>query len=249
MSWPCSVKNVTSRRIEVSETPVALVTGTRAGLGKFIAESLVERGYRVIGCSRNEAGWSLDGFEHLIADVSDEASVIQLLRHIRSKYGRLDVAINNAGIASMNHALLVPGDTIDRVLAVNVKGTFLVCRESAKLMQQRKAGRIVNFSTIAVPMKLEGEALYAASKGAVETLTRVLARELGGFGITVNAVGPSPIDTDLIRGVSNDKIGQVVERLAIKRKGTPEDVFNVVEFFIRPASSAITGQVTYLGGA
>jgi len=191
----------------------------------------------------------MEGYQHFAADISQEPAVLSLFAQLRSTYGRLDVAINNAGIASMNHSLLVPAATVDRVLGVNVRGTFLVCRESAKLMQKRRCGRIVNLTSIAVPMRLEGEALYAASKGAVETLTRVLAREYGGFGITVNAVGPSPVDTDLIRSVPEDRIGQVVQRLAIKRKGTPEDVFNVIDFFLRPESSAITGQVIYLGGA
>jgi 3-oxoacyl-[acyl-carrier protein] reductase len=97
-------------------------------------------------------------------------------------------------------------------------------------------------------MRLEGESIYAASKSAVETLTQVLAREFAPFGITVNAIGPSPIDTDLIRGVPESKIDSIVNRLAFKRLGTPDDVFNVLEFFIRPESAYITGQVIYLGG-
>lgn len=97
-------------------------------------------------------------------------------------------------------------------------------------------------------MLLEGEAIYAASKSAVETLTRVMGRELGPFGITVNAIGPSPINTNLIRNVPAQNIQAIVDRLAIKRLGTPQDVFNVVDFFIRPESGYITGQVIYLGG-
>ena len=107
---------------------------------------------------------------------------------------------------------------------------------------------LVNVSTIAVPMQLEGESLYAASKGAVETFTRVFAREVADFGITCNIVGPTPIETDLIRNVPKDKIGGILQRLAIKRLGRFEDVANVIDFFIRPESDYVTGQVIYLGG-
>lgn len=234
--------------MEVSNAPVALVTGSRTGLGKFVAQSLVARGFRVVGCSRKAPDWALEGYDHQQADVGDERQVALLVAHIRRAYGRLDVAVNNAGVASMNHSLLVPGSTVDRLFGINVRGTFLICRESAKIMQRRKWGRIVNFTSVAVPLCLEGEAVYAASKGAVETLTRVLAREFAAFGITVNAVGPPPVDTDLLRGVPQARIKDLVDRLAVKRMGTPEDVMNVVDFFIRPASSMVTGQVVYLGG-
>ncbi len=233
----------------ISEQRVALVTGSRTGLGKFIAQDLVARGYRVVGCSRQPADWSLDGYEHVQADVSDEPQVLAVRRQIRRAHGRLDVSVNNAGIASMNHSLLIPLQTVDRILGVNVRGTFLVSRESAKLMQRRKWGRIVNISTVAVPMRIEGESIYAASKSAVETLTRVLAKEFSPLGITVNAVGATPIDTDLIRNVPGEKIQRLLGQLAIKRKGKPEDVTNVIDFFIQPQSDYITGQVIYLGGA
>ena len=123
-------------------------------------------GYRVLGCSREPAQWSLDGYTHYAADVSDEAQVRRLFQAVRKEHGRLDVAINNAGIASMNHSLLMPADVAQRILNVNVLGTFLVCREAAKLMRRGGGGKIVNVSSVAVPLRLEGEAMYAASKAA-----------------------------------------------------------------------------------
>ncbi|MGA2114369.1 MAG: SDR family oxidoreductase [Bryobacteraceae bacterium] len=227
---------------------VALVTGTRKGIGQYLAEHLVAQGYLVEGCSREAPGWTLENYTHHLVDVAQEDQVVRMMTGIQQRHGRLDVAINNAGIASMNHTLLTPVSTLDRIIATNFRGTFLVCRESAKLMKAGKYGRIVNLGSVALPMRLEGEAMYAASKGAVVAFTQVLAYELGSWGITCNVVGPTPIQTDLIRNVPNDKIQGLVDRMAIKRLGRLEDVANVVDFFLRPESDFVTGQVIYLGG-
>jgi 3-oxoacyl-[acyl-carrier protein] reductase len=232
----------------VTEREVVLITGSSRGIGRFLVDHFLERGALVEGCARNPIDWELPGYTHHHVDVTNESQVKAMLSSIHRRHGRLDIAINNAGIAAMNHALLMPGDTARQILHVNVLGSFLVCREAAKLMRRRNYGRIVNFSTIAVPLRLEGEALYAAAKSAVEMLTRVLAREFAPFGITVNAIGPTPIETDLIRGVPREKLQQIIDTLAIRRFGTLRDVAHVIDFFVHPASDYITGQVLYLGG-
>ncbi len=227
---------------------VVLITGTSRGIGRFLVEHFIEKGAVVNGCSRKPVDWSLPGYKHHVVDVTKEAQVKAMLSSIKKQHGRLDVTINNAGIGSMNHFLLMPGETAKRIVETNLLGTFLFSRESAKLMKKHQYGRIVNFSTIAVPMHLEGEAIYAASKSAVVTFTQIIARELATFGITCNVVGPAPTETDLIRGVPAEKIDRIVNNLAIKRLGRFEDIANVIDFFIRPESDFITGQVIYLGG-
>jgi 3-oxoacyl-[acyl-carrier protein] reductase len=227
---------------------VILITGARKGIGRFLAEHYAARGWTVIGCSRAASDLSLPNYRHFCLDVSDESAVKAMFTEIRKTHGRLDVLINNAGIASMNHALLTPMKSVHEVLNTNVAGTFLFCREAAKLMQKQQNGRIVNFTTVAAPLKLEGEAIYAASKAAVLTLTQVLAREFAPFGVTVNAVGPTPVKTDLIRSVPAEKLEALLQRQAIRRFGEFRDVANVIDFFIQPESDFVTGQVIYLGG-
>ena len=230
------------------DRPVTLVTGSRTGLGRALAEHYAGRGHEVIGCSRKPADWEHERYQHVLADVTVEDEVRGLVRQIRTTHGRLDNLIANAGVASMNHALLTPGATVDRLLQTNVTGTFVAAREAAKVMKRASYGRIVTLSTVAVPLKLEGEAAYVASKAAVVGLTEVLARELGPFGITVNAVGPAPIRTDLIAGVPGPAIDRLVARQAIRRLGEFPDVTNVTDFFLDRRSGFVTGQCIYLGG-
>jgi 3-oxoacyl-[acyl-carrier protein] reductase len=225
-----------------------LVTGSRKGIGRFLVEYYLGKGYAVEGCSRGASDLTDPGYHHHSVDVADETAVRRMIADITKRHGRIDAVLNNAAIASMNHILLTPAASANRMLAVNVTGTMLVCRDAAKVMIRKRYGRIVNFTTIVAPIALAGEAVYAASKSAVVTLTRILAFELGQWGITCNSFGATPIMTDMIRGVPQDKIDAVVNGLAIKRLGTPEDCANVCDFFISPASDNITGQVIYLGG-
>ena len=225
-----------------------VITGTRKGIGRSLAEYYLDQGWGVVGCSRGEASIEHPQYRHYSVDVSDESAVIAMARDVKRAVGTVDALLNNAGIASMNHCLLTPGSTVNAILQTNVVGTFLFCREFAKLMRKSEQPRIVNFTTVAHPLNLEGEAIYAASKAAVESLTRIMSRELAELRMTVNAVGPTPVLTDLIKGVSSDKMDALIARQAIPRYGKAEDVINAVDFFLRPESDFITGQVLYLGG-
>ena len=225
-----------------------LITGTRKGIGRYLAEYYVEKGYNVVGCSRSPADYELENYQHYELDVADEKAVSKMVRAVAKEHGPIDILLNNAGIASMNHFLLTPLYTVEKIFATNVFGTFNFCREVAKVMAKHKYGRIVNFATVAAPLKLEGEAAYAASKAAVANLTQVIAKELAQFNITVNAVGPTPVATDLIRGVSDGKIDDLINTQSIKRMGEYRDISNVTDFLIRKESDFVTGQVIYLGG-
>lgn len=227
---------------------IIIITGTRKGIGRYLAEQYLQEGDIVYGCSRRICDIEHPNYHHTRLDVSDEAEVVSFVRNVYKKHKHIDVLINNAGCASMNHFLLTPYDTAKKVFNTNFFGTFLMCREVAKYMVKNKSGRIVNYSTVAVALNLHGELVYSASKAAIEQLTRVLADEIGESGITVNAVGPTPIDTDLIKNVPENKLQDLLSHQCIKRFGQFEDVKNVIDFFLKPESNFITAQTIYLGG-
>lgn len=236
------------KEIDGKNSRVLLITGSSKGIGRHLVEHYVANGDLVVGCSRGPSSFKHAHYHHFEVDVTNEDAVKRMFAEISSNYGRLDVLVNNAGVASMNHMLLTPVSVARNILETNFLGTFLLCREASKLMKHRKFGRIVNLTSVAVPLKVEGEAIYAASKAAIINFTQIIARELSSFGITVNAIGPTPIQTALIKGVPDDKIQKLIRRQAIQRPGDMKDISNVVDFFIQPESDFITGQVIFLGG-
>lgn len=232
----------------MKKNKTVLITGTSRGIGKYMAEYYVHKGYNVAGCSRSLVDLKFKGYLHYELNVSNEVQVKNMVLDVEKKFKTIDILINNAGTASMNHFILTPLSAVDKLLEANFKGAFLFSREAAKVMMKNRWGRIINFTTVAVPLNLEGESVYAAAKSAVETLTKILAKELATFNITCNAIGPAPVKTDLIKNVPPEKIKKIIDALAIKRLGRMEDIVNVSDFFISEKSDFVTGQIIYLGG-
>jgi 3-oxoacyl-[acyl-carrier protein] reductase len=229
-------------------TKVILITGTRKGIGKELSNYYLSLGNIVVGCSRENGSISHENYRHHILDISDEMAVVNMVRNTKKEFGRIDILLNNAGVASLNHFMTTSTQTVSSLFNTNFMGTFTFSREVSKVMMKQKYGRIVNFTTVASALRLEGEAVYAASKSAVENFTQCAAKEVAPYGITINAIGPTPIKTDLIKGVPQKKIQELLQKQAIKRFGNIEDIENVINFFIDDKSDFITGQVIYLGG-
>jgi 3-oxoacyl-[acyl-carrier protein] reductase len=226
-----------------------LITGARKGIGKYLVEYYSDKGFNVFGCSREPINYSLPNYSHYICDITEEKQVKEMLRDIKKNNGHIDILINNAGVnLTLQPTMLVSYQNALKTVEINLLGTFLMCREVARLMMKNSFGRIINFSSMAVKHEVEGEAIYTASKAAIISFTRVLAKEVYPLGITCNVVSPSAIDTDLMNGIKEDALNNVLLRNAVKSKGKMEDVSNTVDWLIKPESDAITGQVVYLGG-
>jgi 3-oxoacyl-[acyl-carrier protein] reductase len=225
-----------------------LISGTTAGLGEALAEHYLAQGDVVIGCGRSEPSLAHERYMHHQVDVTDERAVGGLFADLRRQVGSLNVLINNAGVAAMNAVALMPAASVRKVIDTNFVGAVMLSHGAIRLFRRNALSRIVNISSIAVPLRLEGEAVYAASKSALETFTRILAKEVGPLGITCNAVGPCVLPTRLTRGVPQEKLTRLISGQAVRREGTSADVANVIDFFLREESDLVTGQVVYLGG-
>ena len=227
---------------------IIVITGSRKGIGKYLSEYYLQKSAVVIGCSRKDSSIRQNNYIHYNVDVSDEIGVVNMIKDVVKRFKRVDILINNAGIAAMNHIMLTPMDTATDIIKTNLLGTFIFIREVSKVMARQKWGRIVNISTIAVPLSLEGESIYVASKAAVENITKIASRELAPFNITVNTIGIAPLMTDLIKTVPKEKIDKIISMMGIKRLAKYSDVSNVIDFYIKDESDYISGQNIYLGG-
>ena len=160
---------------------VILITGTRKGIGKELAEYYLNLDYIVIGCSRGSGTIINSNYRHHALDVSNEKDVVRMIRATKKEFSKIDILLNNAGIASMNHFLTTSCSTVQNIFNTNFLGTFIFSREVSKVMMKQKYGRIVNYTTVASALRLEGEAVYAASKGAIENLTQTISKELAPY--------------------------------------------------------------------
>jgi 3-oxoacyl-[acyl-carrier protein] reductase len=227
---------------------LVLVTGTSSGIGRGLAQRLARKGHTVLGCSRRP-GPAFEGYRHYQADLTSGDQVKEMFGAIRQEHGFLDALINNAGTAVMNPFLLTPDSDIERLFGINVFAMFRCTREAAKLMRHSESGpSVVNLSTVAVPWSIPGQSVYAASKSAVEQATRSLSVELAEWNIRVNTIGLPPVRTALTRSVKSEKIAALVERQAIRRMCTIDDVLGPVEFLLSPAAGFVTGETLFLGG-
>ena len=225
------------------------ITGSRKGIGKYLVEYYSDKGFKVFGCSREPINYSLPNYSHYICDITKEKQVKEMLRDIKKTNGYIDILINNAGVnLTLQSTILVSYQNALKTIEINLLGTFLMCREVSRLMMKKSFGRIINFSSMAVKHEVEGEAIYTASKAAIISFTRVLAKEVYPFGITCNVVSPSAIETDLMNKIDENALNNVLFRNAVKTKGKMEDISNTIDWLIKPKSDAITGQVIFLGG-
>ncbi len=233
---------------------IAIVTGAAKGIGKAIAQGLVRQSCFVILVDVDDKNGSIlenelgkENARFILSDISNEAHVATLFQGLINDYNKVDILVNNAGILRDNVIWKMPTDDFDAVIHVNLRGTWLMCKEAAKIMRQQKSGRIINIASRAW-LGNRGQSNYSASKAGIVGLTRVLALELGKYNVCVNAVAPGLIDTPLTQALPENVKQKLIEAQPTKTMGKPEDVANTVAFLASDETQFITGQTIYVDG-
>ena len=232
----------------------ALVTGASRGIGKSIAERLVDDGFFVVGTSTTDSGveniegWLGDRGIGLMMRVEDRALVEASVQRISERCGDVSVLINNAGITHDSLLVRMKDDEWSDVIETNLAGTFRLCKSVLRSMIKARWGRIVNVSSVVARMGNPGQTNYAASKAGIEGFTRALAQEVGSRGITVNCVAPGFIDTDMTAMLGDTQVDNLAATIPLGRIGSPQDVASAVSFLVSEDASYITGETLHVNG-
>jgi 3-oxoacyl-[acyl-carrier protein] reductase len=235
----------------------ALVTGASRGIGKACAESLAAAGYRLVLAARSTekleetaAGIKENGGEAFVipVDLASQESIVAGFSKAAKEFGRIDILVNNAGVTKDGLAVRMKQADWEIVLQTNLSGSFYAVQQVLPGMMRERWGRIVNISSVVGEMGNPGQANYVASKAGLIGLTKALAREVGSRNITVNAVAPGFVGTDMTHGLSDELKQKMIDETPLKRMGTPEDVAAAVRFLVSDEAGFITGHVLDVNG-
>ncbi|WP_432459436.1 MULTISPECIES: 3-oxoacyl-ACP reductase FabG [unclassified Agarivorans] len=233
---------------------VALVTGASRGIGRAIAETLVAKGAIVIGTATSQKGAESIGDylgEHgtgLALDVTSSESIQQLFIDIKEKYGDIDILINNAGITRDNLLMRMKDDEWEDIINTNLSSIFRLSKAVLRSMMKKRHGRIISIGSVVGTMGNAGQANYAAAKAGVLGFTRSLAREVASRGITVNAIAPGFIETDMTRALDENQRGAILSQVPMGRLGDAEEIAKTVAFLASDDAAYITGETIHVNG-
>lgn len=229
------------------EHKVIVITGTSSGIGLGLARHYSQAGLLVVGASRRDSELSHPNYTHMNVDVTKEDEVRKFVAEVKKKFGRVDILVCNAGVVQSSLlATVTPLDIAKEFIDTHFIGTFLVCKEVSKIMINQKFGRIINVSTIGIPLHLAGTAAYSASKAAVVEFTKVLANELAPLGITCNVLSPSLFLSEGAAKMGSPWADKLLSLQTIARMASVRDFSNAISFFASDESDLITGQVLHL---
>lgn len=237
---------------------IAVVTGASRGIGRETALTLASYGATVIinyNGSKEKAEAVAAEIEAaggrakaIQGNVADSEAMKQMLNDVKKEFGRIDILVNNAGITKDNLLMAMKEEDFDKVIDTNLKGAFLCMKHVIRIMMKQRYGRIINMSSVSGVMGNAGQINYCASKAGLIGMTKSLAREVGSRGITVNAVAPGYIDTEMTQGLPEEVKAGFVENIPLKRMGEPKDIAETVAFLASDRASYITGQVISVDG-